>query len=292
MTATARYHARMQRVLDHIDRHLDEDLSVEALSAVAAFSKHHFHRQFTALFGLTVHRYVQLVRLKRASCRLAFHAQSPVLQIALDSGYEGPEAFARAFKKTLGQTPSAFRAQPDWIPWRAACGPIDNARSRPMIPQPADDQVWIVETPDIAVAVMEHRGDPALTGDTVRRFIAWRQRAGLPPRSSATFNILQADPETAPPEAYRLDLCVATDRVPGGEDDGVRPGLIPGGRCATLRLTGAVDDLRPTVSFLYADWLPRSGEELRDFPVYVQRVRFFPDVPEHEAITDVFLPLK
>jgi AraC family transcriptional regulator len=45
------YHARLQRVLRHIDEHLEDDLSVEALSGVAAFSKHHFHRQFTALFG-------------------------------------------------------------------------------------------------------------------------------------------------------------------------------------------------------------------------------------------------
>jgi AraC family transcriptional regulator len=43
---------------------------------------------------------------------------------------------------------------------------------------------------------------------------------------------------------------------------------------------------------LYLEWLPQSEEELRDFTLYFQRVSFFPDVPEHEAITDVFLPLK
>ena len=63
---------RMQRVLDHIDRHLDEDLDLDTLSSVAAYSKHHFHRQFTAIFGLSVHRYIQLARMKRASYRLAY----------------------------------------------------------------------------------------------------------------------------------------------------------------------------------------------------------------------------
>jgi AraC-like DNA-binding protein len=47
------YRARMQRVLDYIDRHLDGDLDLETVSRVAAFSKFHFHRQFTATFGLT-----------------------------------------------------------------------------------------------------------------------------------------------------------------------------------------------------------------------------------------------
>ena len=48
----SRYHARMQRVLDHVDAHLDENLSVERLSGVAAFSPFHFQRQFSALFGM------------------------------------------------------------------------------------------------------------------------------------------------------------------------------------------------------------------------------------------------
>ena len=89
MTATSKtYRARMQRVLDHIDRHLDDDLDLEAMSGVAAFSKFHFHRQFTATFGLTVHRYVQLARMKRASYRLAYRDAQSVTDIAMDAGYD------------------------------------------------------------------------------------------------------------------------------------------------------------------------------------------------------------
>jgi hypothetical protein len=41
--ALQNYHARMQRVLDYIDRHLDSDLDLETVTGVAAFSKFHFH---------------------------------------------------------------------------------------------------------------------------------------------------------------------------------------------------------------------------------------------------------
>jgi AraC family transcriptional regulator len=68
--------------------------------------------------------------------------------------------------------------------------------------------------------------------------------------------------------------------------------VIPGGRCAVLRHVGSDDTLPVSVRYLYKEWLPNSDEEPRDFPLYFERVRFFPDVPEHEAITDVFLPLK
>lgn len=101
--AVRNYHERMLRVLDHIDRHLDENLSVEALSGVAAFSKYHFHRQFTATFGLSVHRYIQLARMKRASYRLAYRDDQSVTDIAMDAGYDAPDAFARAFRQRFGQ---------------------------------------------------------------------------------------------------------------------------------------------------------------------------------------------
>lgn len=64
--AVRNYQARMQRVLDHVDRHLDGELGLDTLSRVAAFSKIHFHRQFMATFGLSVRRYVQLGRRARS----------------------------------------------------------------------------------------------------------------------------------------------------------------------------------------------------------------------------------
>jgi AraC family transcriptional regulator len=155
-----------------------------------------------------------------------------------------------------------------------------------------NDRVRLVDFPATPVAILEHRGDPALMAESVRRFIAWRKQAGLPPAISATFNILHSDPEHTAPEDYRMDLCAATGQPVPANEQGVRAGLIPAGRCAVMRLTGAGDIVRPAASFLYADWLPRSGETLRNFPPYLQRVRFGPDVPETETITDLFLPLR
>jgi AraC-like DNA-binding protein len=66
-TALQNCQARMQRVLDYIEQHPNSDLDLETVSRIAAFSKFHFHREFTATFELSVRRYVQLVRLKRAS---------------------------------------------------------------------------------------------------------------------------------------------------------------------------------------------------------------------------------
>ncbi|WP_294326200.1 GyrI-like domain-containing protein [uncultured Sphingomonas sp.] len=286
MTPTTPYHDRMQRALDHIDRHLDDELDLASISAVAAFSKYHFHRQFVATFGLPVHRYVQLARLRRASHRLAFHADR-VTDVALDAGYDAPDAFARAFRRHFGQSPSSFRSVPDWAPWRAALLPLDHARNRSM---PTYD-ITIREFPDTPVAYLSHDGDMASIGDSIRRFIAWRRANRLPPSDSATFNVFHSDPHDTAAGPVRIDLCVATDRRFPAQD-GMTMGLIPGGRCAVIRIAGRADDLEAPALHLYRDWLPISGEELRDFPLFCQRVRFAPEVAEHDAITDLFLPLR
>jgi AraC family transcriptional regulator len=283
----------MQQVIDYIDAHLDEDdLSLAQLSDIAALSKFHFHRQFSAFFALSVYSYIQTSRLKRASFELAYRSDKSVINIALDSGYRSPESFARAFKLYAQQTPSNFRKQPLWQPWQQANHPIHLARSMRVMSNSPLDQVKIIDVPATKIAVLAHHGDPILLGDSIRTFIAWRKQHHLPPARNATYNLLYNDPKTTPAADFRLDLCVATDIAISPNDAGIIAGLIPTGRCATLRHVGTEESLVATFTALYRDWLPDSGEQLRDFPLYLQRVAFFPDVAENDAITDIFLPLQ
>lgn len=292
LTPEERYLARFRNVFDYIDSHLDGPMSVETLSGIAAFSKFHFHRQFTELFGISVYSYIQLCRLKQASYQLAFR-DTQIVDIAMASGYEGPEGFARAFRKHFGQSPSEFRKQPRWTAWHGIYQPLSELRQKHMSNTYHADQVRIDSFQDTRVAVLEHRGDPRRIGDSIRQFIAWRKQNQLPPRVSATFNILYDDPASTEPDDFRLDLCAALgaqEVAPNGF--GIVTKVIPGGRCAVLRHVGSDENLGLALKFLYTGWLPQSGEELRDFPPYVQRLKFFPEVPEHAAVTDAFLPLK
>ncbi|MGH6617813.1 AraC family transcriptional regulator [Sphingomonas sp.] len=287
------YHARMLRVLDHIDQHLDSDLDLDTVSRIAAFSKFHFHRQFTATFEVSVHRYVQLARMKRASHQLAHLDAQSVTDIAMDAGYDAPDAFARAFRQRFGQSPSSFRKSPDWVPWLAAFGPLDNARSKLMQIIFTPDDVTIRDVPPTPVAIMEHRGDRATLGDTIQRFIAWRKAAGLSPETSPTFTIFRSEREPVIPADYSMDICCGTDQPIEVNGEQIKAGVIPGGRCAVLRYPGNTHNLEPAALYLYRDWLPDSGEEARDFPIYCRRqLSSIPEVPAHEVIVELFLPLK
>lgn len=291
MTGVDSTTVRLRKALQHIEDHLEEALTVERLSEVAALSKYHFHRQFSQRFGIGVYKYIQLVRLRRASYQLLFRPHMRIIDIALACGYESHEAFTRAFRQNFTQTPSEFRARPQWQAWHSTCSTLKQLRCEQLPRAPATSIVQLRNFPETRVAVLQHRGDPALLGESLRRFIDWRRQNRLPPTRSATFNLLYDDPGDTPPGRFRLDLCAATEASVVANDQGVVPLALPAGRCAVLRHVGPDDTLGGSVRYLYDRWLPQSGETPRDFPLFVQRLSFLPDVPERELTSDIFLPL-
>ena len=284
-TAAENYRRRMARVLDHIDRHSDSNLRLEALAEVAAFSKFHFHRQFRASFGIPVLRYVRLSRLKRAAFALACRPDMSIIEVALAAGFQTPDSFAKVFRSEFGTSPSQFRAEPDWTAWQAAIVPRDQARRMSMT-QYSPDDVEIVDFAELPILSMFHHGPPGQLNASIGRFIAWRRENGAGPQRTRTFNIFHPEADDEP----RVEL--ACSRLPGLAATGpVDAGTIPGGRCARLRLSGRSDDLEAPATFLYRDWLPASGEQVRDYPLFCERSNFGPGIDENQMVTELYLPL-
>lgn len=284
----SKYQERFTQIIHYIEANLDESLDVEKLCKLACFSKYHFHRQCSVFFGMSVMSLARLLRLKRAAYRVCYREDN-ILDIALDSGYESHEAFSRIFKKYFHKSPSDFRKQPDWTPWHSIYEPIAHLRIRTMNKQP---DVQIVEFPETLLAVLEHRGAPDLLPSSIQKFIAWRKANKLPPHKSKTFNLVYDDPNTTAPEDYRFDLACSVEMPLASAESVMVNKTIPAGKCAMVRHTGSDDALGAIVYFLYAEWLEQSDFELRDFPLFFERVSFFPDVPENKTVTDIYLPIQ
>jgi transcriptional regulator, AraC family len=283
---TTAYRERFTQVCEYIARHLDEPLTLESLSSLACCSPYHFHRQFAAFSGLPLYRYIQWLRLRQASWRLAFNTHERIIDIALDAGFQSPESFSRAFRTAFGKSPRQFRLEPDWLDWHQRVPKMASQEQQTM-------DVKIVDFPTIKVAMLQHRGSPDLVNNSVATFIAWRKSTGFSPvRSSNTFGIAWDDPATTPPEAFRFDICGSVTEAIPNNDFGVINGEIAGGRYAVGRHPGSLDNISTTVWAMFRDWLPASGETLRDAPVFFHYMNFINDVPEHELLTDIYLPLK
>jgi AraC family transcriptional regulator len=280
------YTTRFNAVLAYIDANLEGDLSVSTLSQVANFSVFHFHRQFSAFVGVPVSRYVQLMRLRRAAHRLATQPNHSILDAASGAGFESPEAFSRAFRRDFGMAPSAFRKQPNWQIWNAVFAIPHFSRSVIM-------HTKIVEFPAVRVAALEHCGPPGQVQQSVSKFIEWRMQSGQSPvASSRSFGIPYGNPDTTPPEDFRFDICGEIHEPVAPNTFGVREIVIPGGRCVVVRHTGSPDHIGESIYPVYRDWLPASGEELRDHPLFFHYLSVFPQTPQDQWQTDVYVPLK
>jgi len=280
------YGRHIQRVCDYIAQHLDEELTLDQLSRVASLSKFHFHRIFSSHTGISLFKFIKMERLKRASLKIAFKDDVRVIDIALDAGFESPEAFSRAFKKRFGQTPSEFRKAPEWPNWHSKLHPMPIPEITPM-------NVNIIHFEPQKVAILEHHGSPDRVYESSAKFIKWRKQTGLSPvKTSKTFGIPYDDPSTVAAEDFRFDICGSIDHEVPENPFGVKSGEIPGGRCAVLRHEGSHDHLSASVYALYKEWLPQSGEELRDFPCFFHYLNLIPDTNEGDLLTDIYLPLK
>jgi AraC family transcriptional regulator len=91
-----------------IEGRLGEEVTLEAAADAAGLSPYHFHRIFKAVVGESFAVFVRRRKLHEAAERLVRSTRS-ILEIALDYGFESHEGFSRAFQRTYGESPSAFR---------------------------------------------------------------------------------------------------------------------------------------------------------------------------------------
>ncbi|MEY9212224.1 AraC family transcriptional regulator [Thermobifida halotolerans] len=109
---------RLNRAMEHIERHLDQRIEGAELARIAATSEYHLRRLFSALAGLPLSEYVRRRRLTVAGAEV-LAGERTLLDIAVRYGYGSGEAFARAFRAMHGVGPgearrsgAALRSQP------------------------------------------------------------------------------------------------------------------------------------------------------------------------------------
>jgi AraC family transcriptional regulator len=99
---------QQKRVIDFMEGHPTEDISLSALADLVRLSPYHFLRCFKHDFGEPPHRYWAARRIERAKALLA-NPSASISEIALDVGFSATSAFSSAFRRLTGQTPMDYR---------------------------------------------------------------------------------------------------------------------------------------------------------------------------------------
>lgn len=274
------YESRLNRVADYLYAHLDEDLRPEKLAEIACLSPYHWHRIWTAMRGETLGAAVRRLRLLRAADRLA-NSNMPMAAIASVAGYGSSDAFARAFKESYGQTPADYRARGSHSAFKAATQAEDRAGFPVVIETIAARRC----------ASIPHIG-PYLQIDKAmgQLFTALATQNIMAP-NQAMLAVFFDDPDLTSVETLRSAACSPIDKTtilsaPLDET------TLRGGLYARLRYTGPYADMKGAYRWLLGVWLPNSGYEPDDAPMFEAYHNSPQQAAPADLITDIHLPLR
>ena len=267
---------RLGKVVAYIEKHINESLTLEQLSDIACLSPYHFHRVFRAGMGESVHEHIKRLRLEEAAFKLKYSDNS-IDQISYYAGYERNTSFTKAFKQHFGQSPRNYRlAQQEY---EESISEIPVAR---MITIDEIDVVYVREKGNYYYAARK----------AWQTLIPTACRNGLVDDSTRAYGITHDSPEITAEPQIRYDACIGVSEKKGLSDE-FRVQTIQGGNYAVFRHRGAYENLEPVYNLVYEQWLPASGNQLRNLPSFCHYHHLdASNVPEEYLVTDIYIPVK
>jgi AraC family transcriptional regulator len=271
---------RLMRVLDYIYDNPSGDLSLDALSDVAAMSRFHWHRIFRAVTGETLAQAVRRIRLDRASFELAM-TDTPIATIAAKVGMTNLASFRRSFADRFHMTPAAFRKRRELRP------ALSTQRSRITLMHP----VTIQTAPAMRLAAIAHKGPYFEISRAFQKLSAVMTSRDLFAHAGRMVGVFYDDPNAT--EAADLRSHAAFE-ITGATEilDPLVEVTLPAGRQAVLTYTGPYAGLPAAYDQLFGVWLPASGEEPADAPSFEVYLNSPMDSAPEELVTKLHLPLK
>ncbi|MDN8611966.1 AraC family transcriptional regulator [Variovorax ginsengisoli] len=274
--AATAYRDRIAAVVDAILQDPTRNHRLEDLAAIAHFSPFHFHRVYQGVTGETVAATIRRIRLAQATQLLGRVNQS-VTQVALEVGYESPQAFTRAFRQFSGESPRGFRTKT-----RAAgdlCRTGGKIRRSLHIRSSASSNARPCGSMHCATEAPRPRS-PTPTDACSSTWASAKPCNGWASHS-ATLQPMSTSPIAA------ADLPAA-----GPKDPEIEALEIPAGSYAVHRLDGPYSQINAAIGALYSLWLPQSGYEPDDRPT-LEHYLNSPQTAEGGALrTDLLIPIR
>lgn len=278
--AQSGYEIRLNRVVDYIYEHLEEDIRFDDLAGIACLSPYHWHRIYAAMRGETITATIRRLRLARSADRLA-NSEMVLDAIARRAGYGSTDAFGRAFKEAYSKSPTDYRAAGSHAAFKAAVQADDKAGFA----------VSIETLAPLRCASIAHTGAYMQIDHAMGRLFLALAAQEITAPDQRMLAVFHDDPDLVPVEALRSRAC-----SPVADDVALAPPLeeavVRGGLYARLRYRGPYADMKGAYRWLLGVWLPHSGHEPDDAPVFEAYLNSPHRVAPTELLTDIHLPLR
>ena len=209
----------MNRVLDYIGEHLDEELSLARLSEVGCFSRFHFHRIFQAVTGETLNNHVRRVRLERAASLMKASPRKRITDVAIEAGFAGTAEFSRAFRNHFDRTASSWDRRSPLKKSKICKAPgtlcfydLEELKNWKAAANVRVSRLGAFRY--VYIRVFEPYGNTRLV-DAYHALIGWLAERGTDVRDVVVIGMSLDDPSVTPSENCRYDLGVAFPKQTG-----------------------------------------------------------------------------
>lgn len=98
----------VEKIVDYIENHLEEDLSLDEIARQLNYSKFYMARTFSRETGTTIYKYIQRRRLTLSAQKLV-ETEKPIVEIAYEAQYNSQQAFTLAFHQLYLCSPLVYR---------------------------------------------------------------------------------------------------------------------------------------------------------------------------------------
>lgn len=99
---------KLLQVSEYINAHLDQEIKLADLAAVAGVSQFHFSRLFKQSMGISPHKYLLQQRVEQAK-QLLKNSKLAITEIALQCGFNSQSHLGKSFREFTGVTPCSYR---------------------------------------------------------------------------------------------------------------------------------------------------------------------------------------
>ncbi|MED3126472.1 AraC family transcriptional regulator [Bacillus wiedmannii] len=285
------YLRRIYKVQDYIESHIDDSLSIEELADVAGFSKFHFHRIFKGIVEEPLSRYVNRLKLERATNLLTYRTDMTITHIAYHFGFTDSAVFSRTFKNYYGVSPSQYRNDNS-----KNCKDVGETSQYNGCKKVRGD-IEIVTANDMNVAYIRHIGTYeeltiAFPKMIEKLFYYAAEENCHVFEDTKVLTIYHDHHEFTEDNHLRTSLCITIANESAVETSDIGIMVIPFGKYAVGRFEIFQDEYKGAWDFLYGEWLPNSGYKPRDsypFEMYKNDPR---QHPENKHIVDIYVPIE
>jgi AraC family transcriptional regulator len=285
------HETRIADAIRFIVEHLGESIDLGALADRAYMSRFHFHRVFQGLLGETAADLVRRLRLERAAVQLRA-TQTPITDLAFESGYATHEAFIKSFRTAFGCTPSEMRKHVRYegsLPTPNGLH-IKSPQVYRFVPLQGEPKVNIEvhEFPTRKAVCMAHSGPYYMIGQTFDKLGAWMQANPNP--YGQGIGLYYDDPSSTPPDQLRSDAGMFVPDNFSTEDSAVHIVDVEGGAYAVTEYRGSYDGLSGVWNEFSRAELPE-GYTHRNGPPFEVYITMGNQPGGADAVTELYLPI-